>query len=98
VYQTAILDSEQNFSPTSTAASTVNPKNDITNELISHRPLESSFKTSLKKMNSIALNLNFQNAKREIGCMVLILQQIKQNHSTLTFLREKSAGATTEEE
>ena len=36
------------LSPTSTTASTVNPTNDRTNELISHRPLESSIKTSLK--------------------------------------------------
>jgi hypothetical protein len=39
-------------------------------------------------LNSIALNLNLQHAKREIGCLVLILQQIEQNHSTLTFLGE----------
>jgi hypothetical protein len=56
------------------------------NELISYRPLESSLKNSLKKIKS---NLNFQNAKREIGCLVLRLQQIKQNlFSTPTFLRK----------
>ncbi len=58
----------------------VNPKNDKTNQLISHRPLESSIKTSLKLMNLIAPNLNFQNAKREIDCLMLILQQIKQKN------------------
>jgi hypothetical protein len=60
----------------------VNQKNGRTNESISHRPFESSIKTLLKIMDSIASNLNFQNAKQEIGCLVLILQQIKQNHST----------------
>jgi hypothetical protein len=39
---------EQNFHQPKTTASTVNPKNDRTNEVISHRPLESSIKTSLK--------------------------------------------------
>jgi hypothetical protein len=86
------------LSPTSTTASTVNPTNDRTNELISHQTSESSIKTSLKIMNSIAPNLNLQHAKREIGCLVLILQQIKQNHSTLMFLRENYSEATTEEE
>jgi hypothetical protein len=87
-----------NLSPTSTTASTVYPTNDRINELISHQASESSIKTSLKIVNSIELNLNLQHAKQEIGCLVLILQQIKQNHSTLTILRENYSEATTEEE
>ena len=66
----------------------MNPKNDRIIELISHRKLESSIKASLKIMKCIAPNLNFQNAKREIGCLVLILQLIKQKNSTLIILRE----------
>jgi hypothetical protein len=33
-----------------------------------------------------------------MGYLVLILQQIKQKHQALKFLREKSSEATTEEE
>jgi hypothetical protein len=40
---------EAQLSSISTTASTLNPKNDRTTELISHRPLESSIKTLLKK-------------------------------------------------
>ncbi len=83
---------EQKLSWTSTTASTLNPKNGRTTELILHRPS----KLCWKIMNWIAQNLSFQNPKWKMGCLVLILQQIKQKHSKL--LREKSSEATTEEE
>jgi hypothetical protein len=57
---------------------------------------------AVKQKTNIPLNCptheNAQNAKREIDCLLLILQQFKQNHSTLTFLRELSSESTTEKE
>ncbi len=79
------------YSSTSTTASTGNPKNDRTTELISHRLWNPESKLCRKIMNWIAPNLSFQNPKQEMSWLVLILQQIKQKHSTLKFLREKSS-------
>ncbi|MEY3066693.1 MAG: hypothetical protein RLZZ532_3485 [Cyanobacteriota bacterium] len=48
---TVIFVPQNRPAPPPTTAPTANPKNDRTNELISHRRLESSIKTSLKIMN-----------------------------------------------
>jgi hypothetical protein len=75
----------------------VNPTNDRTNELVYHRPLESSIKT-LPKNNELNCAESEFSKRGTRNCLVLILQQIEQNHPTLRFLREKSSEATSEEE
>jgi hypothetical protein len=57
------------LSSTSTTASTLNPKNDRTTELISHRPLESSIKTLQKNNESNCTESELSNPETRNGLL-----------------------------